>query len=346
MSKMLVLTLVLSVFAVSSSAANEQNALCWEKICAGMTLDEAKKRLKTQGYEYHSNWFANFKERIVSKIIPIGGFSEFEQYRERVSANSGMVTVEIDVFRFPSGRRRIVSLYATEKIDGHSAVQLAEAISEVERKWGPPDDVSWDEVYPRYKTVIWNGTWYDDLGGSRNWRRASYVSDLLNGSYPTKEEDQQSALSGKVTLIEHKFNSMDVAFAVETALAGESAGWILDKRKNCRVWNNYPRDDEHVTWDGQCSEGKAEGYGRLSWFSRGVEYETVEGNFHDGRINGEAFVKVDDGHFFEGEFKDNRPNGFGTFTQGDKTYSGIWRDGCLMQNWRRLTFYAHIDMCD
>ena len=104
-----------------------------------MTLDEAKKRLKTKGYEYHSNWFANFKERIVNKIMPIGGFADFEKYLERVSANNGMVTVEIDVIRFPSGRRRIVGLYATEKLDGHNNMQFAESIAEVERKWGPPD---------------------------------------------------------------------------------------------------------------------------------------------------------------------------------------------------------------
>lgn len=346
MFKKLFLTLVVSIFAVNSSAANEQTALCWEKICAGMTLEEAKKRLKSKGYDYHSNWFARFKGRIANNIMPIGGFADFEKYEERVSANNEMVTVKIDVIRFPSGRRRIMRLYATEKIDGHSAMQFAEAIADVERKWGPPDDVSWDEEYPRYKTVTWNGTWYDDFGGVGNWRRTSYVSDLLNGSYPTKEEDQQSALSGQVVLIEHKFNSMEIAYAVETALSGGREGWIVDNQNNCRVWNSYPREDEHVTWDGECSEGSAEGYGKLSWFSRGVEYETVEGSFRDGRISGEAFVKTNDGRLFEGVFQDNRPNGFGALTQRDKTYSGIWRDGCLIQDWRRLTFYAHIDMCD
>ena len=43
--------------------------------------------------------------------------------------------------------------------------------------------------------------------------------------------------------------------------------------------------------------------------------------------NGRGRVQYQDGTIFEGNFKDDRPNGFGKMTSRDYTYEGSFVDG-------------------
>lgn len=122
-------------------------------------------------------------------------------------------------------------------------------------------------------------------------------------------------------------------------------GWIADPRTDCKVWNNYPQDDDEIEWTGPCVNGMAHGKGLLRWFSNGEEYEVDEGEFREGKLNGHAIARDDTGTF-EGAFRDNKPNGQGTLrtTDGDE-FTGIWRKGCFRDGERRAVFYATPEEC-
>lgn len=120
----------------------------------------------------------------------------------------------------------------------------------------------------------------------------------------------------------------------------EPPGWIADSRTSCRAWNNYPRADDRIAWDGPCVDGYAEGRGVLRWFSGGENYETDVGEFKRGKLNGSAVVTNPRGRF-EGVFRNNKPNGQGTLRTKDGTiFSGNWSNGCFNEGGRRTFFFT------
>ena len=131
-----------------------------------------------------------------------------------------------------------------------------------------------------------------------------------------------------------------------SALAqGLPAGWIADPQTGCRVWNNYPSPDDRIKWEGPCVDGYADGTGTTKWFSKGEIYETDSGQFKKGKADGNVVVMVSRGRF-EGEFRNNRPNGAGTFTAADgKVYAGVWTNGCFRQGDRKMTFFTTAKEC-
>ncbi|QQS12322.1 MAG: hypothetical protein IPK81_22995 [Rhodospirillales bacterium] len=92
-------------------------------------------------------------------------------------------------------------------------------------------------------------------------------------------------------------------------------------------------------------DGYAHGRGTLRWYSKGDNYETQEGEFRAGKLDGWVVSKDDEGTF-EGEFRDNLPNGEGTRRLNDgEVYSGRWRDGCFDQGGRRAFYFTTLEKC-
>ena len=57
-----------------------------------------------------------------------------------------------------------------------------------------------------------------------------------------------------------------------------TAGWTLDSKTGCAVWNPVPLPNESVTWLGACRDGVADGPGVEQWykgFSPGQSGEEV-----------------------------------------------------------------------
>ena len=88
--------------------------------------------------------------------------------------------------------------------------------------------------------------------------------------------------------------------------------WSITQNRACLVWNHGAGDAiEPFTWSGACVDGKAQGYGLLTY--RGGEY-VFEGGMKAGRRHGHGIITSSNGYRYEGEFVNGQPRGDGTTT--------------------------------
>ncbi len=80
-------------------------------------------------------------------------------------------------------------------------------------------------------------------------------------------------------------------FLANTAKAAEESRYENTDKPQCRVWNESPKPQETVTWDGQCKDGYAEGQGTTKWFENRVLVEVSTGVYRDGFQNGQGSTK-------------------------------------------------------
>ncbi len=139
---------------------------------------------------------------------------------------------------------------------------------------------------------------------------------------------------------------MLMAAASASAQQRKPAGWIADPQSGCRAWNPVPGDDDRISWTGPCVNGFLHGKGVLRWFVKDVLYETDEGEFRNGKLNGHAILSFTSGTRFEGQFRDQIPNGQGTLRAKDgQIYSGQWTNGCFNQGGRQMTYNVSRESC-
>jgi hypothetical protein len=122
------------------------------------------------------------------------------------------------------------------------------------------------------------------------------------------------------------------------------AGWSKDATTGCRVWNAHPWPNESVSWSGPCSYGLANGRGVLRWFLNDTLLERDDGEFIDGKANGEFVTTLADGSRYEGQRRNSERDGRGTITfAGGNRYEGEWRrdkfDGQGKYTWKSGTRY-------
>jgi hypothetical protein len=102
------------------------------------------------------------------------------------------------------------------------------------------------------------------------------------------------------------------------------AKWFPTDKINCLVWNPEPQPLETVTWSGECSNGKVNGIGILSW-SNGDKYI---GEYKDGNMHGQGKYAWEKKDQYTGEWQNNNFHGHGTFIYGDgDKYVGKYKNG-------------------
>ena len=138
-----------------------------------------------------------------------------------------------------------------------------------------------------------------------------------------------------------------LAALASTAHAQETdSRWIADP-SGCQFWDPAPLPDETVRWSGRCAGGYAEGHGTLTWYSRGLLYETDVADFAHGKLNGHGSLRFTSGQSFDGQFRDQRPNGQGTLrTNYGEVFSGTWTEGCYWDGKRRAQYNAGPGGCN
>ena len=104
--------------------------------------------------------------------------------------------------------------------------------------------------------------------------------------------------------------------------AGQPVGsecWMeVANQPACHLWNGGLAAGATVTWSGACSDGYAQGAGRVHWRYEDGE-QTWDGAYVDGRRQGDWVIQEDDGDVAQGFYVDDRRQGIWTwwFTNGD-----------------------------
>jgi hypothetical protein len=140
-----------------------------------------------------------------------------------------------------------------------------------------------------------------------------------------------------------------VCYAFPLLAQQTQPGWIADPKSGCRMWIAGPASDDVVFWSGACANGVAEGRGVLLWFKGGKPNVLYEGELRSGKRNGRGDETTTEGYHYSGQWKDNKPDGLGTATMGDRTYGGTWTSGCLekheMGNSQIATWGTTVEEC-
>ncbi len=110
--------------------------------------------------------------------------------------------------------------------------------------------------------------------------------------------------------------------------------WVKVSNQDCTVWSDSAlKDNEVLTWSGDCVDGRASGSGTIEWFVDEKLKGTYEGGMRDGRLDGDGVLRVEekqDGGFdrLEGTFIAGEPDGKARFdaANGDM-YEGGFQDG-------------------
>ena len=141
---------------------------------------------------------------------------------------------------------------------------------------------------------------------------------------------------------------LSLSFLLVLAAPGraQESQWIADARSGCRMWSLTPAPEESIAWDGRCVGGYGQGHGVLKWYVRGALWETDDGEFAGGMLNGHATLIFANGERFDGAFRDHLANGQGTLRTGDnEIYSGLWTNGCFDDGKRRKSFGVRLSEC-
>ena len=87
---------------------------------------------------------------------------------------------------------------------------------------------------------------------------------------------------------------------------GRKEGYANDDRRielashqNCHVWGVDASPDEVVTWNANCADGLADGFGTLTWFRESAEGDTTRvqtGLLRGGRKQGQWFEQMGKGY--------------------------------------------------
>jgi hypothetical protein len=95
------------------------------------------------------------------------------------------------------------------------------------------------------------------------------------------------------------------------------------------MWDWHPDPDDKASWSGSCRDALKEGAGILQWTEHGQPIDRFEGTYRNGRREGHGRYQWNATDYFEGNYTDDVPNGFGTVHLAGSTLSGEWRKGCL-----------------
>lgn len=110
--------------------------------------------------------------------------------------------------------------------------------------------------------------------------------------------------------------------------------FIKDKLKGCLIWvaSYNPSDSLTISWDGNCKDMKADGYGTMKWYIKNIEVAKYIGNVQKGNQNGDGKFIFPNGMIQQGHFVDGNLNGYGKITYPDKTkkIEGNFHDGEIL----------------
>jgi S1-C subfamily serine protease/antitoxin component YwqK of YwqJK toxin-antitoxin module len=93
--------------------------------------------------------------------------------------------------------------------------------------------------------------------------------------------------------------------------------WVTVNTQGCKVLDPYFSEGVTMKWEGPCSNGKANGIGKLTKYKNGEYESTYEGEYKNGIREGKGKFSHISGSILECKFKDGQAIGIGTYDLGD-----------------------------
>jgi hypothetical protein len=125
----------------------------------------------------------------------------------------------------------------------------------------------------------------------------------------------------------------------------ESGTWLMDTETGCRMWDWHPDLSDTATWTGACAAGLKEGSGVVQWFEHSEHIDRFEGTYRLGRRQGFGRYVWNKTDWYEGNYEDDRPHGFGTAYIAGEVFAGRWKNGCLKSGERIVAISVPRNSC-
>ena len=104
-----------------------------------------------------------------------------------------------------------------------------------------------------------------------------------------------------------------------TGRASPEGCWMeISNHPLCYLWNEAPQDNVTVTWNGDCSDGFAQGRGEETWYQNGALSQTNVGSYRAGQSDGFWVIRTSDGSQSEGPYVNGERDG---------TWTIYWAEG-------------------
>ncbi|MDA0238157.1 MAG: hypothetical protein O3B03_06550 [Proteobacteria bacterium] len=119
-----------------------------------------------------------------------------------------------------------------------------------------------------------------------------------------------------------------LTFGAFSAYANDPDMGIIADENGCKVYNPMPQEGESIRWDGNCTNGFANGSGTLKWFINEQLKEQYVGSIVDGWADGQGVYTSHDGTQYDGTWVRSRQHGIGAQLNPDgSAYDGEWLNG-------------------
>jgi S1-C subfamily serine protease len=88
--------------------------------------------------------------------------------------------------------------------------------------------------------------------------------------------------------------------------------WVVGNSQGCKLLDPYFSEGVTMKWEGDCLDGKAHGYGKLTKFTNGEYESSYEGEYKNGIREGKGTFTHKDGSVAKGTFVNGQLMGFGS----------------------------------
>ncbi len=122
-----------------------------------------------------------------------------------------------------------------------------------------------------------------------------------------------------------------LTFIATNALAQNNGQFVRDVKTGCQIWSDNYSANDSITWEGNCKDNYADGFGTLTWFQNQKPVATYVGAMKRGNPNGKGKYIINDFGILQGNFLNGQLDGQGVaeyFNFGQKQ-TGTFKNGIL-----------------
>lgn len=105
--------------------------------------------------------------------------------------------------------------------------------------------------------------------------------------------------------MQYKFLLLAIIFVFSSAFGQDSEGHFMkDAKTGCTVWYKHTFPEDSVSWNGNCKNNFADGFGTLIGYTLGRETSKYVGEMSKGKPNGNGTFTFGNNRKLEGHFSD------------------------------------------